>query len=203
MRFDPSIDIASPPEVYNPSDDSFLLLESVEVRPGQEFLEVGCGTGIVSLHAAKAGARVTAADISPHAVECTRRNAAKNGLKMRVLESDLFEKVSGNFDVIAFNPPYLPGETRSTSWVERAWSGGSEGSETTVRFMEQAWAHMSPGARAYLILSSVGGLLSVLQAASERYSSELIEERHMFFESIYAYRFALKSSGASQEREKL
>ena len=72
MRFDPSIDITALPDVYNPSDDSFLLLETMEVAPGQEFLEMGCGTGIVSLHAAKAGANVTAVDVSPAAVDCVR-----------------------------------------------------------------------------------------------------------------------------------
>ncbi len=182
------------PEVYNPSDDSFLLLKVVDgVTPGKSFLEIGPGTGLLSIHASKLGARVTAADINPHAVECTTRNAAKNGVRIDVVRSDLFEKIQGNYDVIIFNPPYLPGSTSSTSWIERAWSGGDEGSETAVRFLEDAWKHLSPGGNVFMILSSVGGLMSVLKSAKGRYDSEMLEEQHMFFESIYAYRFRLKT----------
>lgn len=203
MRFDPSIDISLLPEVYNPSDDSYLLLKCVDVVPGETLLEMGCGAGLVALHAAKAGAKVTAVDVSPHAVECTRRNAARNDLRVEVLRSDLFEKVAGSYDIIAFNPPYLPEDSRTSSWIERGWSGGREGSEVAVRFMEEAWRHLAPRGKVYLILSSLGGLISVLQASRNRYSSELLEERHMFFESIYGYRFSPVFLETGQAREKL
>ena len=193
MKLDTSIEIEIGPEVYNPSDDSYLLLKVVDVSPEERFLEMGPGTGLLSIHAAKLGAIVTAADVNPHAVECTKRNAAKNSVRIDTFKSDLFEKVQGNYDVIVFNPPYLPGATTSTSWIERAWSGGEEGSETAVQFLNDAWKHLSPGGRIFMILSSVGGLMSVLKSARERYDSEMLEEQHMFFESIYAYRFRLKT----------
>lgn len=195
MDFDPRITVDVPDDVYSPSDDSFLLLKCVQVSPGETFLEVGCGSGLVSLHAAKAGARVTAVDISPVAVDCTRRNALKNDVKVTVLQSDLFEKVQGVFDVIAFNPPYLPDEssTTSTSWIERSWSGGAEGSEVTVRFIEEVWKHLAPRGRVYVVLSSLGGLMSVLKAGRQRFESRMIEEKHMFFESIYVYEFVLRA----------
>lgn len=193
MKLDTSIEIEVGPEVYNPSDDSYLLLKVVDVSQEERFLEMGPGTGLLSIHAAKLGARVTAADVNPHAVECTKRNAAKNSVRIDTVKSDLFEKVQGNYDVIVFNPPYLPGATTSTSWIERAWSGGDEGSETAVQFLNDAWKHLSPGGRIFMILSSVGGLMSVLKSARERYDSEMLEEQHMFFESIYAYRFRLKT----------
>jgi release factor glutamine methyltransferase len=194
VKLDTSIEIDVGPEVYNPSDDSYLLLKVVDVSPEERFLEIGAGTGLLSIHAAKLGARVTAADVNPHAVECTKRNAAKNSVRIDTVKSDLFEKVQGNYDVIVFNPPYLPGATTSTSWIERAWSGGDEGSETAVKFLNDAWKHLSPGGRILIILSSVGGLMSVLKSARERYDSEMLEEQHMFFESIYAYRFRLKTN---------
>lgn len=177
-----------------PSDDSYLLLSNVEVSPEQSLLEMGCGTGLIAMHAAKNGARVTAADISPHAVDCTKRNAAKNNLKIRVIQSDLFENIVGNFDVIVFNPPYLPGKMSSTSWLERSWSGGGEGSEVAVRFLQDAWKHLAPGGNIYVILSSVGGFMTVLKSAKERYETQMLEEKHMFFESVYAFRFRQRSS---------
>lgn len=192
MKVDGSIEIEVDDEVYNPSDDSYLLLRCVEVSPGQSFLEMGAGTGLVALHAAKLGAKVTAADVNPKAVECTRRNAARNGIRLEVVRSDLFEKVTGIFDVIAFNPPYLPGTASSTSWVEKAWAGGEEGSEMALEFLANAWRHLAPGGRIFMVLSSVGGLMSLLKGARERYESEMLEEKHMFFESIYAYRFKVR-----------
>lgn len=198
VRLDSSVDIVADEEVYNPSDDSFLLLRAIEVTPGETFLEMGTGSGIIAIHAAKAGAKVTAADINPMAVECAKRNAERNGLALEVVSSDLFENVHGAFDVIAFNPPYLPGAASSTSWIEKAWAGGGEGSETAVRFLEHAWRHLAPGGRVYMVLSSVGGLMSVLKAARERYVAEMIEEKHMFFESMYSYR--LKVGGSHPEK---
>ncbi len=189
MKLDPSLDIDVLPEVYNPSDDSYLLLRNVSVKPGQTFLEIGSGSGLLSVHAAKAGAIVTAVDINPDAVECTRRNANKNGVRVATRISDLFENVTGYYDLIVFNPPYLPSETRSTSWIEKSWSGGEEGSEIAVKFLGQAWQHLAPGGKIYLVLSSIGGLMSVLKAAKERYECEMLEEVHQFFESVFAYKF--------------
>ena len=196
MNLDTSIDIViESSDVYSPSDDSFLLLKVTEVKPEERFLEMGCGSGLISLHAAKAGADVTAADINPEAVECTRRNASRNNLKVKTIVSDIFSNVQGDFDVMAFNPPYLPEETRSTSWIEKSWSGGEEGSEVAIQFLEAAWKHLLPGGRVYIILSSIGGFTSALKAAKPQYDSEMLEEKHMFFESIYAYRFKRKSLG--------
>jgi release factor glutamine methyltransferase len=192
MKLDRLIDIDTVAEVYNPSDDSYLLLKIVEVAPDETFLEIGSGAGLTAIHAAKLGATVTATDVNPHAVELTRKNAAKNRAKVEVLQSDLFEKVTGYFDVIAFNPPYLPGDSSSTSWIERSWSGGEKGSEIPVGFLTEAWRYLGPGGRIYMVLSSLTGLTSVLKAAKERYESEMLEEQRMFFESLYGYRFRAK-----------
>ena len=95
MKLDQSIDIDTLPEVYDPNEDSYLMLKIVEVKEGEMFLEMGSGTGLTAIHAAKAGARVTAADINPNAVQCTRRNALKNTIRrvsnsgMRTMQSQL------------------------------------------------------------------------------------------------------------------
>lgn len=195
MKVDTAIDIDIADQVYNPSDDSFLLVNVMEIRPGERVLDMGTGTGIAALHAAKAGAaKVTAVDLNPHAVACARSNALRNGLKVEVVESDLFAKVEGLYDVISFNPPYLPEEGGPSSWMERAWSGGADGSDVVVRFLEDAWRFLAPGGRVYIILSSFGSIRTVLRMAKERYEVEMVEERHMFFESILAYRMAAKTS---------
>ncbi|MCK5063055.1 MAG: methyltransferase, partial [Candidatus Aenigmarchaeota archaeon] len=98
--------------VYEPSDDTYLLLDSLEkvdFRAGSRVLEVGCGTGIVSIAVSGLVASVVACDINPHAVDVCKRNAARNKAKnIEVVRSDLFSDISGNFDLIVFNTPYLP-----------------------------------------------------------------------------------------------
>lgn len=196
VKVDTGIDIDTASEVYNPSDDSFLLVGVLEVSPGERLLDMGTGTGIVALHAARAGARVMAVDLNPLAVACARSNALRNDLKVDVRQSDLFENVEGLFDIITFNPPYLPEKSAPTTWMERAWSGGSDGSEVVVRFLENAWRFLAPGGRIFIILSSFGSIRTVLRTAKERYDAEMVEERHMFFESILAYRLSLKKDTA-------
>ena len=189
MKFDPAVDIDLHPEVYNPGDDSYLILEAIEVSEGERFLDMGCGSGLIAIHAAKAGADVVAVDTNPHAIDCTRRNAFKNDVRIEIIQGDLFEEVSGYFDVIAFNPPYLAGEDRTSSWIERSWSGGLDGTDVAGPFLERASGHLTPDGRIYMILSSLGGLRSVLRTARMQYRSTMIQEKHMFFESIFAYRF--------------
>lgn len=192
MDIDTRIDIDIAPEVYDPSDDSFLLVKVLDVSPGEHLLDMGTGSGIVAMHAAKGGAKVTAADLNPHAVACARSNALKNDLRVEMLQSDLFLNVKGLFDIITFNPPYLPEEGAPSTWMERAWSGGSDGSEVVVRFLEDAWKFLTPGGRIYIILSSFGSIRSVLKMARDRYDVEMVEEKHMFFESILAYKMTAK-----------
>jgi release factor glutamine methyltransferase len=191
MKLDQSIDIDILDEVYNPSDDSYLLLKVIEVGDGDRLLDMGSGSGLVAVHAAKAGAKVTAADVNPNAVECTRRNAMRNGMEVKVVQSDLFEKVDGLFDIIAFNPPYLAVEETTTAWIERSWSGGSEGTDVSAAFLDEAWKHLAPNGRIYMILSSLSNLRTLLRTAKAHYRSTMIEDQRMFFESIFAYRFDL------------
>jgi release factor glutamine methyltransferase len=78
-------------------------------------LDLGCGSGILSVFAAQRAARVIAVDINPHAVRCTRINAFIHGFETRgeVREGDLFAPVRGErFDLVLFNPPYFHGRAR-------------------------------------------------------------------------------------------
>jgi HemK-related putative methylase len=115
--------------VYEPEDDSYLMMGIEEIRG--RVLEIGCGTGIVGLSYADAGAKVTMVDSSEKATLCARLNALRNGISVNVVRTDLFEGIRGRFDYCIFNPPYLP----TGSPDDHSWTGGKAGNEITIRFL--------------------------------------------------------------------
>ncbi len=142
-------------EVYDPGEDSFLLVDAAlrEARPGEKALEVGTGSGIVSLFV-KDVADVVATDISPFAC----KNARLNGVE--VVRADLFNGICGRFDLVIFNPPYLPTprEERLESWLNRAFDGGITGRKEIGRFLEAVDGILAPGGRILTVLSSLTGI---------------------------------------------
>jgi release factor glutamine methyltransferase len=90
---------------------------------GKTLLELGAGSGLISLFAASKGAVVTASDINPVAIQNIRDNAKMNGKDLTVIESDLFEKIpNSTFDFIIIAPPYYPKDPRD--YAEMAWYCG-------------------------------------------------------------------------------
>ena len=92
---------------------------------GKKVLELGCGTGAISVWAAKNGALATASDIHPIAVNNAQENAHLNGVKIQSVVSDLFENLNDEMiDLIVINPPYYP--QKPTNLAENAWYCGEE-----------------------------------------------------------------------------
>lgn len=181
MEYEPGIDIAEDPEVYPPSDDSILLIESLDVREGERVLEVGCGSGVVSIHCALNGCEVTAVDINPRAVELTRRNASANGADVEVLESDVYGNVDGRFDTIVFNLPYLPVDEEGL--LAKAWSGGADGLGPLPRLLEGAPGHLLPGGKIIVVVSSLTEPRA-LENALEGCDVRTVGELKLFFERL-------------------
>ena len=181
MEYDPSIDIAEDPEVYPPSDDSILLIESLDVVPGEKVLEVGCGSGVVSIHCAKNGCEVTAVDVNPRAVELARRNAGANGADIPVCESDVYGNVDDVFDTIVFNLPYLPVDEEGL--LAKAWSGGPDGLGPLPRLLEGAPDHLVPGGRVVVVVSSLPEPRA-LEEALEGFEVRTLGEKRLFFERL-------------------
>jgi release factor glutamine methyltransferase len=122
---------------------------------GKRVLDMGTGSGIQALVAARRGARVSALDLNPAAVECARRNLERNGLAKgaAVLESDLFSALPAEqqFDLIIWNPPFYPRPPRDAA--RQAWDAGP-GYDVINRFAGESPAHLAPGGSIVLILSS-------------------------------------------------
>ncbi len=183
MDLDSSIELRVSHRVYPPSEDTWLLLGAIDLRGASTFLEVGTGSGIIALHAASR-CRTVATDISPHAVTLCRRNAAANSLPIDVVRTDVVAGLRGPFDVIAFNPPYLP-DAKAEAWIERAWSGGPDGNAVILQFLNQVSPILAVEGTVYLLLSSHNS--KALQRARQLFHARPLARKPLFFEDIVAY----------------
>jgi len=148
-------------QVYPVEADTLLLAEVAlaEVRPGDRVLEVGTGGGhIAAALASRRGITVTATEVNPHAA------AMAHGRGLDVIRTDLTAGICGTFDLILFNPPYLPTapEERIDDWLEVALDGGRSGRCVIERFAAIVLDRLAPGGRLLLLVSSLTGVEEVL-----------------------------------------
>ena len=181
MEYKDGLDMAEDPEVYPPSEDSILLTESLDIRIGQKVLEIGTGSGIVSIQCALNGADVVCGDINPRAVALARRNAAANGVDIDVRETDVYSNIEGRFDTIVFNLPYLPVEDEGE--LAKAWSGGPDGLGPLPRLLEGAPEHLLPDGRVVVVVSSLMDRAG-LDKTLEGYEVKVLGELPLFFERL-------------------
>lgn len=178
------------PGVFNPKlfrTGEFLVetLSSRLVPPGSTVLDMGTGSGVGAVFAARWARRVVAVDINPAAVRCARINALLHRVEDRVevREGDLFEPACGEqFDVVLFNPPFLRGEPRND--LERAlWAN-----DVVERFAAGLREHLIADGHALVVLSSdgdVAGFLSAFQAHG--FTARVVTERDLVNETLIAY----------------
>lgn len=181
MEYKDGLDMAEDPEVYPPSEDSILLTESLDIRIGEKVLEIGTGSGIVSIQCALNGADVVCGDINPRAVALARRNAAANGVDIDVRETDVYSNIEGRFDTIVFNLPYLPVEDEGE--LAKAWSGGPDGLGPLPRLLEGAPEHLLPDGRVVVVVSSLMDRAG-LDKTLEEYEVKVLGELPLFFERL-------------------
>ncbi len=131
-----------------------LILKQFTTAPTR-VLDMATGSGCIGLSLAKAwpDSEITLADISEDALDLARLNASRLSANIKLLRSDLFEKITGSFDLIVANLPYIPrAEIPALSpEVKRdpilALDGGPDGLRIIERFLQDARTHLNPGAR--------------------------------------------------------
>jgi len=175
------------PDVYEPADDSMLLADNLEVENGDMVLDMGTGTGILALSVAKKAKNVLAVDINPKAIEIARENSTLNkieNIEFRI--SDLFGNIKKNekFDLIIFNPPYLPVDEKDM--LGRSWSGGEKGREIIEKFLKSASDHLKKNGRIQLVVSSLNDLDKIRKKLKEKnFEFEILARKKLWFEEIY------------------
>ena len=170
--------------VYEPAEDSWLMVNNLPDFTGS-VLEIGCGSGIISLHLAKRGNEVTAIDINPKAVEATKFNAKVNNLDIEVLEGNLFSILKNRkFGTIVCNPPYLPPtDDYNDPDLALAVEGGPTGTEFTMDLLKQAGKHLKSSGSIYMIISSR------MEEFDTDWNQEMIKQEKYFFERLNLVRF--------------
>jgi len=151
------------PEVFNPAvyrTGTLLARAVASWTPPEEsrldsirVLDMGTGSGVGAVFAARRGFQVVAVDVNPEAVRCARINALLHHLEERIdaRQGDLFSSVAGErFDLVLFNPPFFRGEP--TGDLDRAWRG----TDVLERFAAGLSVALSPGGTALLCLSTDG-----------------------------------------------
>jgi release factor glutamine methyltransferase len=175
------------PEVYEPAEDSFALAKRVPALAGGNVLDVGTGSGLLALVAKSEDSDVTGVDVSEVAVENAKFNASQNGLDCKFMVSDLFSNVDGDFDLIIFNPPYLPtgeGEEVKGS-LDKAWNGGEGGREVIDRFLDNFQFFLKPDGALLTLASSLSGVEQTLARLRKHgFDPKVVEEVKMFHETL-------------------
>jgi len=171
--------------VYEPAEDSFLLAENLLVDTDDIALDIGTGTGIQALIAAEKAKEVIGVDINKRAIKLAEDNANLNkisNVEFRI--SDLFEKVSEKFDLIIFNPPYLP--VSENDAIGKSWSGGKKGIEVIEGFLDSVGKYLKPSGRFQLVISSLNDINRINELFSKKgLEFKITASKKLPFEEIY------------------
>lgn len=187
-----------PPGVFHPGFffSSKFLLRWLARQPlqGRTFLELGAGSGLISIFAANRGAVVTATDINPAAIQCLQTNRGLNSALLEIIHSDLYTSIpSRAFDVIAVNPPYYRKHPETD--MEMAWYCGADGEYFDgffgglagyTHFASDVWMVLCAGCD----LEMIQGL-----AARHGWKMECVWTRRNIIERDYIFRIVPRAQG--------
>jgi release factor glutamine methyltransferase len=173
--------------IYEPSDDSYFFEEflkdyfskfSKNQKQNITYLDMGTGSGILSQTALNSGIKkenILASDINPEVIEHIKEKLPK----IKVIQSDLFQKIEGRFNIITFNAPYLPKDKNEPKDSQLATTGGEKGDEISLKFLQQAKAHLKEHGRIFLLISSLTPLNKI-----KKFKPKIIAKKKIFFEEL-------------------
>jgi len=185
------IKLMIPPEVFHPGffSSTKLLLKYVATQPlnQRSVLELGAGSGLISMFAVRKGAKVTATDINLKAIEYLRTNTSSNRLNVDIIHSDLFKDIPPQtFDYIAINPPYYKKEPRSQT--DYAWYCGPNG-EYFEGLFSDLLCYMHSGTKVFMILCDGCDIKMIKEmAAKNRVELKCVHKSKNWIESNFIFK---------------
>ena len=176
--------------VYEPGEDSFLLKKHVKDNAQGLVLDMGTGSGIQAKEAARSSKvkKIYAVDIDPEAVNYCKRKVKNK--KIVCKRSDLFDvfkqlKKKPRFDLIIFNPPYLPEDKRLR---DLTLDGGKKGYELTIKFLRQGKSFLQKNGKILLLFSSLTNKKKIDKTLKQlKLKHKLLDSEMHFFEELYVY----------------
>lgn len=175
-RFGP-MDLKVGRATFRPSTISSLLADSLNFKPGSVVVDVGCGSGILSIIAAKLGAaKVYGVDAAEETVEIATANAAAHGVADRVefAQGDMFEPLDPDLeaDVVIGDVSGIPDVIATVSgWFPSGLAGGPTGAELPMRMIEESKRLLKKGGRLFLPTGSLQDETSILERAKSVFGS--------------------------------
>lgn len=180
------------PEIYEPREDTYLILNEVRRYASGNVLDMGTGTGVLAIAAAEKAENVIGVDINKEALEHAKENSKAAGLtNVKFVYSDLFsyfKKYAWRFDLIIFNPPYLPEDIREPKESRVATTGGKKGYEILDRFFSEVSEYLMPYGKILIVFSSLTGQDKVHEIIENYgFNYQKISEEELFAETLFVY----------------
>lgn len=174
--------------IYEPSEDSYLMQKYVRELALGRILDIGTGSGIQALTAITnpQAQFVLAADTDQSVITALEKKIKEQKIrKLQVVHSDLFSNIKGKFNLIIFNPPYLP---QDKGIEDKTLYGGKKGWEISEQFFRQASAHLFPDGKILFLFSSLTHKKKIDEIlAHHLFQFQELEREKVAFEELYLY----------------
>ncbi len=194
--------------MYCPREDSFFLSDFLKkhlkkclknnsinkkgdkkINKEIKILDMGSGSGIQSQTCKNLGFdNILCVDINSECIKHLKSSGFKT------IKSDLFSNKklkNRKFDLIIFNPPYLPSSKYDK---EKDTTGGKKGFETILKFLQKARNHLTDNGKILLLFSSLSSPEIIKKKAKDiGYSFSLFDSKKLFFEKLYIYKLKIKN----------
>lgn len=164
--------------IFPPSSQGLFFCKNMKINAGESVIDVGTGSGILAIFAAKLGGKICATDIDNDAIETAKHNAARNNVSIDFQQGEYFADFKKKFDVIIAN---LPQEIVHEKYrkaigeqLTRSFDGGPNGNKQVLEFLDIAKKYMHDKSRIYIIVYTVTDYTKTIKKIISDYKARLL-----------------------------